>query len=166
MFLFTSCQQIEIDSGGQDGCCSGPQMEYQLSYVRDSEREQRCVVLSLVLGQPAPLDNVHSALRCSVRLKIPAYLCHGHTPPLAAEPDPVPNRSTIPSVTWLVDVLLPKVAQWAGEGGVGGAQPDPTHPSLVPLDRFAATYSRMKEQYGRPLVQVYSQDHSGLMTVT
>ena len=98
----------------------------------------------------------HATLHyCSIRLKVPAHLSRDHTPSLAAEQEPTPSRSTVPSVSWLVDVLLPRVAQWAGEGGAGVAQAVPAHPSLVPLERFAATYSRMKEQYGRQLVQVH-----------
>ena len=58
-------------------------------------------------------------------------------------------------MSWLVEVLLPRIVQWAGEGGAGVAQAGPAHHSLVSLERFAATYSRMKEQYGRQLVQVH-----------
>ena len=45
MFLFTSYQQGVT---GRNGCCNGPQMVYQLSYVRDSAANQRCNTSSLV----------------------------------------------------------------------------------------------------------------------
>ena len=104
-------------------------------------------------GQQIPLC-ILFALYCSVRLAVPVHLSGDHTPPLAGEQEPVASRCTVPSVSWLVGVLLPRIAQWAGEGGAGMTQGSPAHHCLVPLERFAATYSRMKEQYGRHLVQV------------
>ncbi len=104
-------------------------------------------------GHQIPLC-ISFALHYSVRLAVPALMSGDHTPSLAAEQEPVASRCTVPSVSWLVGVLLPRIAQWAGEGGAGMAQTSPAHHCLVPLERFAATYSRMKEQYGRHLVQV------------
>lgn len=57
-----------------------------------------------------------------------------------------------PTVTWLADVLLPRIVRWA-EGNrdlAGKCNRDP----LVPLDKFCLLYRQLKEKYGPFFVQV------------
>ncbi|KAL5478097.1 hypothetical protein EMCRGX_G024977 [Ephydatia muelleri] len=56
-----------------------------------------------------------------------------------------------PTVTWLADVLLPRIVRWA-EGNrdlAGKCNRDP----LVPLDKFCLLYRQLKEKYGPFFVQ-------------
>ena len=64
------------------------------------------------------------------------------------------NRDGVlcPTIQWLKELLLPKLCKWAeeiqdGQGSKGSLR-------LVPLDQYAKTYQRLKEDYGEKLVQV------------
>ena len=58
---------------------------------------------------------------------------------------------TSPGADWLGGVLLPKILQWAQEGG---REEGPREP-LIPLDRYCSLYQEMKDRYGHTLIKVH-----------
>jgi tRNASer (uridine44-2'-O)-methyltransferase len=83
---------------------------------------------------------------------------HGKTPGDHVAGISPPNHTTVPSEEWLKDVLLPKIVKWSLEAAASSSTShNRPKNGLIPLDRFATTYSRMKDKYGRELVQNWSE---------
>ena len=73
---------------------------------------------------------------------------------LLATKDWSPNKTTVPSIQWLSDILIPKLVQWANESSENGNRDEPKRMTLVSLDGYTSNYLRMKQKYGTHLVKV------------
>ncbi|XP_071502602.1 probable tRNA (uracil-O(2)-)-methyltransferase [Diadema antillarum] len=64
---------------------------------------------------------------------------------------------TIPSKEWLENILLPKLAKWAGESKTS-SQPHPQGTPLIPMDRYTQLYQEMKIKYGAKFVEIWPEN--------
>ncbi|XP_038054849.1 probable tRNA (uracil-O(2)-)-methyltransferase [Patiria miniata] len=68
-----------------------------------------------------------------------------------------------PTIAWLQDCLLPKIAKWASE--VSPDAPVRNSQALVSMERYSALYGELKKKYGAKFVEIWPENTDPLKFV-
>ncbi|XP_022104593.1 probable tRNA (uracil-O(2)-)-methyltransferase [Acanthaster planci] len=79
------------------------------------------------------------------------------------EPQSPSLAVTCPTVAWLQDCLLPKIAKWASK--VSADAPVKSSQVLVSMEKYSALYGKLKKKYGAKFVKIWPENTDPLKFV-